>query len=165
RVAEEMASPGTQSLPDFAASSPSPDEPEAGVKPTGWDPIRVSTAWPALAHTPMIAGPVRAADVPGGAGASWEATALAAGPPPQAGSGPAGSGPAGSGAAGFHVAGTSAGGGKAGTGRRTANGTPASASSEGAVSRDRAVRSPRTAIMAVAVLLLCALAILLAVFA
>lgn len=160
RVAEEMASPGTQSLPDFAASSPSPDEPEAGVKPTGWDPIRVSTAWPALAHTPMIAGPVRAADVPGGAGAPWEATALAAGPPPQAGSGPAGSG-----AAGFHVAGTSAGGGKAGTGRRTANGTPASASSEGAVSRDRAVRSPRTAIMAVAVLLLCALAILLAVFA
>lgn len=65
RVAEEMSSPTAQSLPDFAASSHATDQSEAGAKPAGWDPIRVSTAWPALEHTPMTAEQVYDGDVPG----------------------------------------------------------------------------------------------------
>lgn len=147
RVAEEMASPGgqdmvpappgAQPLPDFASCSPSPDKPEAGSKPTGWDPIRVSTAWPALRHTPTIAEPVRDAEVPGGAGVPWESDAV----------------------------GTPAAGAGATAGTRPAGGTPASVTGGGAVSRDGAGRSRRTMVVVAVVILLCVLAVLLAVFA
>lgn len=104
RVAEDMASPGgadavpappsAQSSPaEFASppvppSSPSPGEPVAGGKPTGWDPIRVSAAWPALKHTPAIAEPARGAEVSRGVGVPWAVDP--ADPASPARSGPAG---------------------------------------------------------------------------
>lgn len=162
RVAEEMASPSTPSMPDFTVPPAAPDEPAAGARQAGWDPIRVSAAWPALAHTSMIPEPARAADVPGGVGAPWEATARATAAAPPL---PPNPGTAGAGAAGPHVADAPGIGGRTGTSTRAANGTPVSVSGRGAVDRASAVRSPRTVIVAVAVILLCALAVLLAVFA
>lgn len=87
RVAEEMASPGASAPPTraFAAptiaaplpdlprppSSPPPSLPppsgepaDEAKKPAGWDPIRVSSAWPALKATPAVAEPTRAHPVP-----------------------------------------------------------------------------------------------------
>jgi len=100
RVAEEMASPAADPVPLPSAAQPVPDlapsafsspsssfsdfsqdfsaaEAEAVARPAGWDPIRVSSAWPALKHTPMMAGPASDAGgpggvgSPGGAGAPW----------------------------------------------------------------------------------------------
>jgi hypothetical protein len=87
RVAEEMASPAADAVPpspdvqaagDFpsaeaslpslsepfpslsepvpSASEPFPSASEPGGKSAGWDPIRVSTAWPAIRDTPTLAG-------------------------------------------------------------------------------------------------------------
>lgn len=77
RVAEEMATPGME----MDITEAEMDIP--GVKPTGWDPIRVSSAWPALTHTPTVAssnGSVSAVGSSGGAGAPWDAAAWAADP-------------------------------------------------------------------------------------
>lgn len=165
RVAEEMASPGAPDVvpgsppgapspPGFAPPSPpsaSPQSPppqsppspppqfppppartgEAG-KPAGWDPIRVSAAWPALKHTPTIAEPARGAEVAGGAGVPWETSAWAADPAVAPPARPGATGP----------------------------GTTRSASVSGG-----AGRSTRTTILVAAVILLCVLAVLLAVFA
>ena len=79
RVAEEMASPSLDPLPASAAapgddvasaSFPSASGPETGAKSTGWDPIRVSTAWPAIRDTPKLpedTGSSGAASVPSAA--------------------------------------------------------------------------------------------------
>ena len=79
RVAEEMGStvpeevpapPAAPLVPDLASPSFSSDfasgAAEADGKSTGWDPIRVSSAWPALKHTPTVAEPASNAGVPGG---------------------------------------------------------------------------------------------------
>jgi hypothetical protein len=83
RVAEEMADPRddvvqappvAQPVPGLPPSSFSSDfssnqpEPEGWGKPTGWDPIRVSSAWPALPHTPTLAEPAGNTSIPGGVG-------------------------------------------------------------------------------------------------
>jgi hypothetical protein len=84
RVAEEMSSPSADPVapsPDFppaddlalaeaslsATSEAFPSAPElvASDKPAGWDPIRVSTAWPAIRDTPTVA-----AEPAGGTGSS-----------------------------------------------------------------------------------------------
>ena len=91
RVAEGMASPAADPVPLPSAPQPAPDLPpsafpspsssfsdfsqdfssgeaEAVARPAGWDPIRVSSAWPALKHTPTMAEPASNAGGPGGAG-------------------------------------------------------------------------------------------------
>jgi DNA-binding XRE family transcriptional regulator len=112
RVAEEMASPGSGDLPPAeTAISPTTGTPDAGIqhpggtahglatpagphldqassdKNAGWDPIRVSTAWPVLNDTPRsplgapgTPLPPRAAARPWGAGAATP-TAAPAGQP------------------------------------------------------------------------------------
>jgi hypothetical protein len=134
RVAEEMASGGSGTPPaspadqlrpgypsDASSSLPSavpPAEPRTDDKPAGWDPIRVSAAWPAIKDTPPEAvvsstdtessggpGPVTAApweaapwavgrSAPGAAEAvatSAAAAGAATGVPPTAGIVPGGS--------------------------------------------------------------------------
>jgi Helix-turn-helix domain len=81
RVAEEMATPGAD-VPTSPVVSPRPDFPPpprpgdlptAGSKPAGWDPIRVSSAWPALEHTPAVSEPARDTATANGAGVPWGA--------------------------------------------------------------------------------------------
>jgi hypothetical protein len=74
----------TRSLPDLptrsgagSASSPSlpgspglPGQSGTDGKPIGWDPIRVSSAWPVLRDTPLVASDTRPAET---AAAPWEA--------------------------------------------------------------------------------------------
>jgi hypothetical protein len=67
RVAEEMASPGAvpaaappdvESAADLTraeAAREAPADPAPASKPNGWDPIRVSTAWPVIRDTPPVA--------------------------------------------------------------------------------------------------------------
>lgn len=160
RVAEDMASPvadddltalpgpvppvqatPVQATPTLAQAAAGaalpPDGPGAGDKQAGWDPIRVSAAWPALKHTPTIADQAAAPRIRGGAGVPWDTAGWTASP---AGTAPAG-----------------------GTGR-AAGGRPASAAG-GTPARHSAARSPRMAIVAVAVLALLLIVIALAVFA
>ncbi len=88
RVAEEMATPGTDEPPALSAAQvppgpapadlppapprPEEDQPGNGNKAAGWDPIRVSSAWPVLKHTPTVAGPPRGVASAGGAGVPWD---------------------------------------------------------------------------------------------
>jgi Helix-turn-helix domain len=88
RVAEEMASPSADAAPTSPAARPLPDlpSPETAVPAgspmspvphassgTGWDPIRVSSAWPVLRHTPTIAtAPASDAAVPWDAATPWD---------------------------------------------------------------------------------------------
>ena len=44
-------------IPSDSGAFPSVPEPMASRKRTGWDPIRVSTAWPAIRDTPTLAEP------------------------------------------------------------------------------------------------------------
>jgi Helix-turn-helix domain len=94
RVAEEMADPGDDSVPAPPAAQPAPalpsssfssvfssNEPEARGKPTGWDPIRVSSAWPALQYAPTLAEPVGNTSVPGGGSPGDGDTAWGTAPP------------------------------------------------------------------------------------
>src|SRR6185437_6798423 len=180
RVAEEMGGaaaeavhvpPAAQPLPDLppaAFSSPSSSfspsfssdfgsgETEAASKPAGWDPIRVSSAWPALTHTPMVAEPPSAIGVPGGAGspddggAPW-GTAV----PPWAEDSADTLAPASLSAADPAVAGT----GLAGT--RPASGASAPVTAAGATGRGGAGRGARIAIVLAAVVLLCVVVLLL----
>ena len=46
-------------------------QPGNGSKAAGWDPIRVSSAWPVLQHTPTVTEPLRNTASPGGAGVPW----------------------------------------------------------------------------------------------
>lgn len=77
RVAEEMASP----VPADAAP-PAAAEPAAADKATGWDPIRVSTAWPVLRDTSKVdAEPgLKGAASTTGSAAPWEALPWEAAP-------------------------------------------------------------------------------------
>lgn len=177
RVAEEMASPAAdpvplppaaqpvaQPVPDLAPSafsSPSSSfsdfsqdfstgEAEAVARPAGWDPIRVSSAWPALKHTPTMAEPASdaggpgGAGSPGGAGAPW-GTAVApwAEDPADAAAATSTS------AADSTVAGT----GTAST--RATGGTSAAIAGAGAASRGGPGRSWLIAIVLVGLVLLC----------
>jgi hypothetical protein len=93
RVAEEMASPvpvasspdvplAEDSFPSTAEELTSAADP-ASDKPAGWDPIRVSTAWPALRDTPAAANETLG-DTSSSAGAGtavpWGAAPWATGP-------------------------------------------------------------------------------------
>lgn len=159
----EPAAPPAEAFP--AAPEPFPPDlaTSAGDKPAGWDPIRVSTAWPAIRDTPVAAagpagpagpaGRAAGADPAGGSGmgvpwgkAPWEADPLNAAPVSPARSGsaaqPAGAVP-GAGA------GTTAAG--AGTTRGAGGGAGHPAS--------------WTRVAVIAAVLVCVLAVLLAVFA
>jgi hypothetical protein len=182
RVAEEMASPAITTVPpspdvqpadeftpaDAAflssdAAFPPPDpafpsaaepfasaaEPVTSDNPPGWDPIRVSTAWPAIRDTPLVAS--QAADgteASGstGMGVPWGTAPRAQGPRDAASSarGRAGS--------------------PAQAGRRAASGARGSAAGAGAA--DGSGRSASlTKVVVIAAVLVCVLAVLLAVFA
>lgn len=103
RVAEEMASPVVDplvpsfdvqadrdeftlteaSLSSLTEALTSPDEPMTTDQPAGWDPIRVSTAWPALRDTPTVAdGPGRDSGSSPDTGDTtfWKAASAAAAP-------------------------------------------------------------------------------------
>jgi hypothetical protein len=190
RVAEEMASPSVgavpaspvgQSLPDFSSSSGvepmgspdssasrgslgsvrSPAESGIGSKPMGWDPIRVSSAWPAIEHTPTVSGDFGSPET----AAPWEAAPWAEDPLDAASTatwGPAESGTLSSaGLAGGAASGAAGAPATTGptAGVRAPGGAPAPAS--GSV---RSSSRTRTAVLLV-VVLLCVLAVLLAIFA
>jgi hypothetical protein len=174
RVAEEMASPtadavptspaAAQSVPDFAppaASFPSEAEPYPSVaepktsdKPAGWDPIRVSSAWPTLRDLPTAAATASATGFPDAAGADtaapWEAAPWGTDPLDAASpaTGAVGWGGVGSGAA-----------------DSAAVGLP-TASARSAAPISRAGRSSsRTRVVVLAAVLLCVIGVLLAIFA
>ena len=169
RVAEGMASPAADPVPLPSAPQPVPDLPpsafpspsssfsdfssgeaEAVARPAGWDPIRVSSAWPALKHTPTMAEPASNAGGPGGAGslggagAPW-GTAVA----PWAEDSTDAVAAAGTSAADSTVAGT----GTASTG--ATGGTSAAVVGAGAASRGGPGRSWLIAIVLVGLVLLC----------
>jgi helix-turn-helix protein len=191
RVAEEMASPNADAAPspsavaadgDFpAAEAPLPSgpgaapaetaaaqanseayrpvpEPVTDSKPTGWDPIRVSTAWPAIRDTPPAvtepasgtrpasAKPAGHTEFPGrtGMGVPW-------GTPPWAEDAADGTGPA------------SPTGGQAAS-ARVSSAAPAADRGSAAHSAPRSAAS-WTRIAVLAAVLLCVLAVLLAVLA
>ena len=177
RVAEEMASPGAEPVPvlpaaqqvpdlppsafsspsssfagfssgDFSSGDFSSGEAEAVARPAGWDPIRVSSAWPALKHTPTMdepAGVPGGAGSPGGAGAPWGTAA-----PPWA------EDPADALAAPAAASSSAADSTVAGTGTASAqatDGTPAAVT--GAASRGGPGRSWLIAIVLIGLVLLC----------
>jgi hypothetical protein len=178
RVAEEMGSPGADpvlappvvqpapDLPSAAFSSPSssfpsdfpPGAAEVGPKPAGWDPIRVSSAWPALKHTPTVAESASDAGVPGGTGspddggAPWGA-AVAPWAEDPADTAAAAS----SSAADSSVAGT----GTAFTRATDGTSTSVTGASAGASNRGGPGRSSQIAIVVAALVLLCAVVVLL----
>jgi hypothetical protein len=192
RVAEEMASPSDdavpvspvgQSLPDLPPApraeplSPrgwpgSPDSPSSpgspaqsgnGGKPAGWDPIRVSSAWPALGNTPPAArGTGSPETTPPWEAAPWETPPWADDPldaAPAARPGPAGAlSPATP--AGKAAPGSPAGGSAAGTRAAARAPAPVRARASGSVRL-----SARTWTVILVVVLICALAVLLAIFA
>jgi hypothetical protein len=134
---------------------PSAPEPMTSDKPPGWDPIRVSTAWPAIRDTPAVAA--KAADgteASGstGMGVPWGTAPWAQGPQDAVSSarGRVGS--------------------RAQAGRRAASGaTRGSAAAAGAPAAGTAGGSGRSAsltkVVVIAAVLVCVLAVLLAVFA
>jgi hypothetical protein len=73
RVAEGMAEAPPPPPPPPALPA-RPAQPAADSRPAGWDPIRVSSAWPAIPSTPLTPPP--ASKAPSGAGPSsaapWE---------------------------------------------------------------------------------------------
>lgn len=166
RVAEEMGSTGPaaaptaqpQPVPGLPSSSFSPDfaSGEAGGKPAGWDPIRVSSAWPALKHTPTVAEPASDAGFPGGigspddSGAPW-GTAVA----------PWAEDPADTLAATSSNADGLAVGGTGPAGAQAASRTSAPVTGADADSRGGAGRAARIAIVVAAVILLCVAVLLL----
>ena len=171
RVAEEMASPTVDPAPVPPAAQPAPDLPapafssasssfssdfapgaaEAGSKQAGWDPIRVSSAWPALKDTPLLpepaSGTARTAGSVNDSGAPW-GTAVA----------PWGEDPAdGLAATSSSVADPAV----AGNGTAPTAGTPASAAGAGAGRRSGPGRAARITIVVAAVILLCVVVLLL----
>ncbi len=112
----------------------------AGGFPSGWDPIRVSTAWPAIPDSPID---VAFSTEAGAEAPPWESAPWAGEPPTTASAGWA-KAPA---ATGGHA-------------RAVAARSPGRAAS-----RRGAARPSRTWMVAVAVVLLCVLAVVLAIFA
>lgn len=127
-----------------APAQPAADKPAAGGFPSGWDPIRVSTAWPAIPDSPIdVAFSTEAdAEAPPWESAPW------AGTPASAASG-TGAVPAGWGKAPDAAAG----------------GAPGAGSPRRAATRRGAAGPSRTWMVAVAVVLLCVLVVMLAIFA
>lgn len=176
RVAEEISSAGPeavparpavqpqpvpdlpQPVPDFPSSSFSSDfaSGEAGGKPAGWDPIRVSSAWPVLKHTPSVAEPAGDTGFPGGigspdgSGAPW-GTAVP----------PWGENPADTLAATSSSADGLAAGGTGSAGAQAASRTSAPVTGADADSRGGVGRGARIAIAVAAVVLLCVVILLL----
>jgi hypothetical protein len=186
RVAEEMASPSVGTVPASpdvqpppvveplpAAQSPSaaqlagdPPSPEAAIrsdsgtfpsvpiptangKPAGWDPIRVSTAWPAIRDTPTVVEPASSTGPAGrtGTGVPW-GTAPREEDPADAASSPTGTA------------------GAAARARGAASGTArvrvaAPAASDGSGSGRSTFL---TRVVVIAAVVLCVLAVLLAIF-
>jgi DNA-binding XRE family transcriptional regulator len=195
RVAEEMASGGSgklpaspadprdafpsgasSALPSGASSAVPPAVPAADAwsddKPAGWDPIRVSTAWPAIKDTPAEAptsfGDTGFSSETGSSGgpawttaAPWDAAPWAKDPSGSDGDADAATAGASTAATGAAEDGaTSAAAAGAATGVPPAFGIAASESAAGGG------RSPsRTRIVVLAAVLLCVLAVLLAIFA
>ncbi len=149
--APRAVDPVSDSLGSASGAFRPASEAVTGNKPAGWDPIRVSTAWPAIRDMPTEA-PAGSIGFSGktGAGAPW------------------GTAPRGEGSLDAASPATGAGGPTtAGTPSRPAR-VPAAASRPGpAVSRDGGSIRPAswTRIVVVAAVLLCVLAVLLAVFA
>jgi hypothetical protein len=182
RVAEEMASPNVgavpaspvrQSLPDFPSASGvepmgspdssslgsvrSPAESGIGSERTGWDPIRVSSAWPTIEHTPTVSGDFGSQET----AAPWEAAPWAEDPldaASAANSGPAKSGALSSATLGGAASGAAGAAATAGptAGVRAPGGAPASGSA-------RSSSRARTVILLL--VLLCVLAVVIAIFA
>lgn len=153
RVAEEMASPnpGPDLLSSSAAVSPADDVvapssfpsssflaasgPATSAKSTGWDPIRVSTAWPAIRDTPKLPEAAGSSNVASTAsGVPWR-TETSWAKAPADGAGPAA------------------------TRGSAADATP---TSDGKATRSAA---SLTKIVVIAAVVLCVIAVLLAVFA
>ena len=61
---------GPTSSPSLPGSPGLPGQSGTDGKPIGWDPIRVSSAWPVLRDTPLVASDTRSAET---AAAPWEA--------------------------------------------------------------------------------------------
>jgi hypothetical protein len=177
RVAEEMASPAITTVPpspdvqpadeftsaDAAflssdAAFPPPDpafpsvaepfasaaEPVTSDNPPGWDPIRVSTAWPAIRDTPLVAS--QAADgteASGstGMGVPWGTAPRAQGPQDAASSA------------------------RGRAGRRAASGGRGSAAPAAGAADGSGRSASLTKVVVIAAVLVCVLAVLLAVFA
>jgi hypothetical protein len=78
-------------IPADSGAFPSVPEPMASSKPAGWDPIRVSTAWPAIHDIPTVAEPASSNGTAGrtGTGVPW-GTAPWAEDPADAASSPTG---------------------------------------------------------------------------
>ena len=129
------------SFPAFAT----PNEPAAGGLPPGWDPIRVSTAWPAIPDSLIdatLSGEV-GAEAPPWESAPWaqDLPAATPGAPGAPGAVPGG------------------------WGQRPGTAAAAARSTRRAAPRAGAAGVSRTWLVAVAVVLLCILAVVLAVFA
>jgi DNA-binding XRE family transcriptional regulator len=73
---------GPTSSPSLPGSLDLPGQPGADGKPIGWDPIRVSSAWPVLRDTPLVASDTRPAETAAG---PWEAAPWATAPAAPAG--------------------------------------------------------------------------------
>jgi hypothetical protein len=191
RVAEEMASPSadmvappadvqptadvpspeaafpstSQPFPAASELSPPTPEPLPSDKPAGWDPIRVSTAWPAIRDTPAV--PAEPASTVGGL--SGTGTGVPWGSPPW------GDDRLDTPSSATHTAGPAA--GKASPGPAwepaTAGRPGTAASGDGGPGSHAGQGSPIgpgstaswTRIMVAAAVLLCVLAVLLAIFA
>ena len=129
------------SSPSLPGSPGLPGQSGTDGKPIGWDPIRVSSAWPVLRDTPTVASDARSAETAAG---PWEAAPWETTPAAPAGRTAAGTG---TGAAAARSAGT-----------RASGGAPAPASGP--------VRFPaqlRNVVLVVA--LICVLIVLLVIFA
>jgi hypothetical protein len=136
------------SFPPAAEALTSAAEPVTSDKPSGWDPIRVSTAWPALRDAPTLA------DGPAGDTGSSGGTSTAV---------PWGAAPWATGPSDTDAPATSATGRAAGAASDAVRAPAASAGAAG-VTSGRHV-SPTTRVVVLAAVLLCVLAVLLAVFA
>jgi hypothetical protein len=164
------------------ASEPFPTPPEPSDKAAGWDPIRLSTAWPAIPDTLTVAAePASTIETAGAAGAAkaapWAAAPWAENPLDATGAAgdAVGPGPLSPGA--FNPGATNPGPLKPGTaGSATPSGgatsgaarvpTAAAGSAPGVGGGIGSARpSSRTRVLVVAAVLLCVLAVLLAVFA
>jgi Helix-turn-helix domain len=179
RVAEGMASPGVDAaalsgdiepmggvpssenafpstadaFPSAPETYPPAPEPLTGSKSAGWDPIRVSTAWPTLRDTPTVAPePAASTGTYGGSG-----TGVPWGTPPWT-EGSSGTAVPAAGAVDAAAARTAA---------DAARVPVAAAGSGGAVGRDGGAGNSAswTRVMVISAVLLCVLAVLLAVFA
>jgi Helix-turn-helix domain len=158
---ESSPFPTAEPSPFAAAESAFPAvEPGVDDKPAGWDPIRVSSAWPTLRHTPPAAGPAGGNGSPGSAEAPpWQARSWGDAPNAAPAKSAAGWGATDSAAAGAAVHRAS------GAPTATATHVPGTGAGTGSGDSGTASSASRTRVVVLVAVLLCVLAILLAVFA